>query len=488
MSRCLNLTGSIMDSRRGGAGKILLIVVLAVLTGAAVFFVYRTFLITVKHVSYERTGEVFYNPMMGFAPNADYVEAVGKNTLVYVDVTWRELEPLEGEYDFSGIARDNFLEQWRAEGKHVVFRFMCDEPSNEPHMDIPDWLYEKTGDGTFYDMAYGKGYSPDYANETLIRYHRKAIEALGEAFGQDDFFCYIELGSIGHWGEWHVKYDEGIARIPTEAVLRQYITPYIDAFPQAKLLMRRPFAAVSEYGLGVYNDMTGDADATRSWLSWIADGTVYDEAQETLILPPCPNVWEKAPVGGEFTSGISMEEMLVSEQEHTLSLLAESHMTFIGPKCPIANDEQIAFPRETDAVRRMLGYRYGIAQAQIRADRVADRLWVSMELCNYGVAPMYFDWPVCLYALDGNGFVYARFETDIKLSELAAGETAQTQVQMNAKSLREAEAGSGNGQTTAWEDGIPSLVVGIENPQTGEPAVYLDMDTAMQDMRYVLNP
>ena len=29
----------------------------------------------------------------------------------------------------------------------MVFRFVCDLPGDEPHRDIPDWLYEKTKDG-----------------------------------------------------------------------------------------------------------------------------------------------------------------------------------------------------------------------------------------------------------------------------------------------------------------------------------------------------
>ena len=34
--------------------------------------------------TYEQTGEAFKNPMMGFAPSANYEKAVGNNTLVYV--------------------------------------------------------------------------------------------------------------------------------------------------------------------------------------------------------------------------------------------------------------------------------------------------------------------------------------------------------------------------------------------------------------------
>ena len=33
--------------------------------------------------------------------------------------------------------------------------------------------------------------------------------------------------------------------------------------------MRRPFASAEKYGLGLYNDMTGQPEATQSWLGWI---------------------------------------------------------------------------------------------------------------------------------------------------------------------------------------------------------------------------
>ena len=193
MLRFLNSMGNITVKRMGIVCCVSVLVILI-----AMIAVRR--IIPSKTCTYGDTGEVYNNPMMGFAPNADYVEAVGNNTLVYVDVTWRELEPLEGVYDYEGIEEDNFLEMWRRLGKKVVFRFMCDEPSDVEHMDIPDWLYEKTGDGTFYDTGYGKGYSPNYANETFIEAHARAIENLGRRYGQDSFFCFIELGSVGHWG------------------------------------------------------------------------------------------------------------------------------------------------------------------------------------------------------------------------------------------------------------------------------------------------
>lgn len=465
------------NQKKSKAGKKMAGCLIFIILIVAGILFYQNALIKKYKYTYEKSEEVFKNPLMGYAPNADYIEAVGDNTLVYVEVKWRELEPEQGQYDFSAISEENNLERWREEGKNVVFRFVCDEPSDEEHMDIPDWLYELTGDGTFYDTSYGKGYSPDYNNEIFIDCHKKAIEALGKEYGQDSFFSYIELGSVGHWGEWHVKYDDGIKRIPSEEVCMQYVTPYLDAFPNVKFLMRRPFSAVSEYGMGVYNDMTGHKEDTEEWLSWIQDGGTYEEPERAMKLPACPDIWETAPVGGEFTSSIPMEEMLVTELDRTLSLLEESHMTFIGPMCPIACQEELTYPEETREVLGKIGYRYGVSEAEIRYNSLSKEATVTFTLENRGVAPMYFDWKVCLYQLDEKGEAEQRFETEILLSELAQGESAEAVVKADLTEWMEENDGE-----------LPTFAVGIENPDTGEPAVSLDMQTEKNELRYLLNP
>lgn len=426
----------------------------------------------VKEYFYGRVGGAFRNPMMGLAPRADYVDAVGDNTLIYVDVTWRELEPEEGVYDFAKIAEENHFVMWKSKGKKVVFRFLCDLPGREAHLDIPDWLYEKTGDGTVYDCEYGKGYSPDYTNPLFVEYHKKAIEALGQEYGQDTFICYVQFGSLGHWGEWHVNYGAGIARFPSEEICRQYVEPYITAFPKAKLMMRRPFSFVTKYGMGVFNDMTGEPVDTEEWLDWIYNGGVYDEASEPIVLVPCEDVWLTAPVGGEFTSGRSMEEMLVTEQARTLDLIQRSYMTFIGPKTPMKNGEEKVWPEAVEEILKNVGYRYGVTAAKVEHDSVLGAVNVELQLKNFGVAPMYFAWPVCVYLLDEHGNLTERKVLDVNLTKLAKEQSIDVKVVWEGEKLKKK---------------LPLIAIGIEDPDTGKPEVLLDMDVKAQDKVYILN-
>ena len=90
----------------------------------------------------------------------------------------------------------------------------------------------------------------------------------------------------------------------------KYILPWTEAFPDAMILMRRPFASAEKYGFGLYNDMTGQPEATQSWLGWINNGGEYDQTGEKNVIVPMNDFWKTAPSGGELTSSLSMEEML----------------------------------------------------------------------------------------------------------------------------------------------------------------------------------
>jgi len=148
----------------------------------------------------------------------------------------------EGKFDFEAIEKANQFDRWRKEGKHLVLRFVLDLPGQDRHQDIPDWLYQSIkGAGDWYQTDYGQGFSPDYSQEALIKAHDKAVAAMGQRWGQDGFVSFIELGSVGHWGEWHVNYEKGLKRLPSEDILERYVSPWRTAFPKTQILMRRPF-------------------------------------------------------------------------------------------------------------------------------------------------------------------------------------------------------------------------------------------------------
>lgn len=412
---------------------------------------------------YKESQAAFGNPLMGYAPSAWYNEVSEDISLLYMDITWAELEPEEGVYNWASIDEENQISRWRKEGKHLVLRFVCDIPSDEEHMDIPEWLYEKSGKaGKWYDGEYGKGFAPDYNNPTIISCHEQAVKALGEHFGQDGLISYVELGSLGHWGEWHVNYSEGIQRIPREAVRDKYILPWTEAFPDARILMRRPFASAEKYRFGLYNDMTGQPEATQSWFDWINNGGEYDQTGEKNVIVPMKDFWKTAPSGGEFTSSLSMEEMLDTNQSGTVEMIREAHTTFLGPKIPDEN-----YVDGYKEVLKNMGYRLWISMAKLKNTAKGSRLKLTWE--NSGVAPMYKEWPVYVYIEDESGKLVEKSRISIKISSLLPGEKATTLTALETERLN-----------SLLEKGY-RLSVGIEDPMTELPCVRFAMEALYQE-------
>ena len=412
---------------------------------------------------YKESQAAFGNPLMGYAPSAWYNEVSEDISLLYMDITWAELEPEEGVYNWASIDEENQISRWRKEGKHLVFRFVCDIPGEEAHMDIPEWLYEKSGKaGKWYDGEYGKGFAPDYNNPTIISCHEQAVKALGEHFGQDGLISYVELGSLGHWGEWHVNYSEGIQRIPREAVRDKYILPWTEAFPDAMILMRRPFASAEKYGFGLYNDMTGQPEATQSWFDWINNGGEYDQTGEKNVIVPMKDFWKTAPSGGEFTSSLSMEEMLDTNLSGTVEMIREAHTTFLGPKIPDEN-----YVDGYKEVLKNMGYRLWISMAELKNTAKGSRLKLTWE--NSGVAPMYKEWPVYVYIEDESGKLVEKSRISIKISSLLPGEKEVTLTALETERLN-----------SLLEKGY-RLSVGIEDPMTELPCVRFAMEALYQE-------
>lgn len=402
------------------------------------------------------------NPLFGYAGRADDAGLVADLRLVYIDVTWAEWEPEEGEFAVEALEASNNVMRWKAEGKHAVLRFVCDMPDAAAHRDIPAWLYERTGDGVDYDLSCGKGYAPDYSNPVFVEAHARALEALGRWASQDDFVSYVELGSLGHWGEWHTLYTE-VPSLPDEATCGVYVDQYVEAFPRARLLMRRNYALGVDRGLGVYNDMAGHPDSTLTWLEWQCTGGSYEVPGCSLPYEPVESVWDTAPVGGELTSALSMRELLDDHLDETLELMCASHMTFLGPNMPAGEYADLPGARQVEAT---LGYRLWIERIDATYNPLA-RCWhMAMVWRTDGAAPLYFDWPAALEIRDASGAVVDTVPLDLALSELAGDEVIHVYADIPYDMRME------NGFT---------VHLGITDPLTSAFAVRLSMDVPYDD-------
>jgi hypothetical protein len=371
---------------------------------------------------------------MGLAPWADSEETMDiDSTLVYVELKWSDWEPEEGIYNVDFV-NDNFnLEYYKEDNRQVVFRFICDDPAGEEHIDIPEWLYRKIdGDGTMYSIDYGRGFSPNYSNPVFIEEHAEAIAALGEYFGDDDFFIYVELGSLGHWGEWHVNYEKGITRIPEYAIRQDYIRPYLDAFPNAMFLLRYPLIDAAQNGFGLYNDMTGDYDETLYWLEQMKGG-VWEQTElpEQAV---CIDTWKTHPIGGEFASTYDNHHFMVNAFDLTFESIIESHQSFIGPKI-IIDESDTDYSKSMNKILKSIGYRLYVNKVSVDMN-AKDSLQIICDIGNDGIAPIYcnYDIKLTLSENDGNE-VWASDDIEFDLTAILPNETKSLSCKIDRTNL-----------------------------------------------------
>lgn len=381
--------------------------------------------------------------------------------MVYMGVSWRELEPEKGVYAFDAIESSCQLNRWTSEGKKAVLRIVLDFPGSAEHRDIPDWLFDETeGAGTAYDGVLGKGFSPDYENPVLIAAHQRLLAAMGDRYNGDSRIAMIELGSLGHWGEWHTLQDDKVSiAFPRLETAEIYVKHYLDAFPDMFLLMRRPHAIAKSNDMGLFNDMFGDWDATTTeYLSWIQNG--YQSWLTGEFMPGMPDFWKTAPSGGELANGKDGLIFLNTENiSDTLEQAKQTHLSWLGPNIPISTD--VTYQNNIDRLRNTMGYRFVIrSESHSAVSWYKQVLAGTLVISNLGVAPFYFSWPVEMSLQDelGNRFAATRLSTDIR-TWMPGNSTVD--YEMNLPS--------------GLKKGEYRLVFAILDPDTGKPGIFLPM-------------
>jgi hypothetical protein len=318
----------------------------------------------VKTATYKESSRVISNPLIGLVMDSDTEDSLEPFSLVYLGVSWKDIEPEKGKFDFQSFEGKNRFNYWKQRGVKFILRVFMDYPSNESHMDIPKWLYDEIGGkGTWYHEEDNSGFAPDYANELLLKYHKEMIKALAARYDTDSSVAYIEIGSIGHWGEWHNTYLGTRANFPTADITDLYVKDYLESFKHKLLVMRRPFQIAKDNNLGLFNDSFGDKFQTNDYfLNWIDKG--YEDMNAVQSLPAMKDFWKTAPSGGEFANYPGEQYIETKNLESTIDMLKNSHTSWLGPSHPGYNKLNNEKQQNLDNLLNLMGYRYSIISSE----------------------------------------------------------------------------------------------------------------------------
>jgi Domain of unknown function (DUF4832) len=350
------------------------------------------------------------NPLKGWCPYPNAGPIHQPYSMVFQYVSWRELEPIEGDFRFAEW--EKAWDEKAAKDKHVLFRVYVDYPKKPSG--LPDWLRKAGVKETAY-TDYGGGQSPDYDDPRMIAGMERLIAALGKRYNHHPRVAFIQLGLLGFWGEWHTYPQSKLYASPETE--QRIVDAYRKAFPDKSLMVRyaRGHAGRQDW-IGFHDDMfPEDTDNGKDW-GFLAGLRTTKRTEN----------WKVAVVGGEMVPG-QAERWLGRDFPTTETMLDRAHVSWVGPYCPaLARTKDETFRKRSEQLVRKMGYEFRIAEvAHPAAAKAKQSVRVSLKGTNQGVAPFYYPWPVEWALLDSAGKVVAKQKTTWDIRKWLPGDIAE---------------------------------------------------------------
>jgi len=218
-----------------------------------------------QEITPARSDDVLINPGMGIYEggtlNPDDMPSEAWFSRVisigYFRDDWAELEPDgEGQYRFDeyfGPIFDLWVNKW---GKRVAFRFMSSNMHSRRTYVTPKWVFDAgvpsvTHKGLYVD----KQVDPVFWDERYLAIQERFIADLGKYLDGRPGLEFIDIGSIGEWGEMHLSRwtseelaETGYTDEKYIAAYRRIIDAFARAFPHTRVFLNvGDFDAINDY-------------------------------------------------------------------------------------------------------------------------------------------------------------------------------------------------------------------------------------------------
>ena len=366
----------------------------------------------------KESDQLLVNPGMGFTTfysfNGDSINSNHPEcSIAYFRFYWDDLEPEDGKPAFAML--DSLLALARERGQKLALRVMCqnghemaDKRDND-HREVPGWYREIAAGFLYPDSVH---WQPDYNDPLFLEKHGRLIRALGGRYDGHPDLDHVDIGSVGHWGEWHST----VGPLPSEATWRALIDIYLTSFSQTPLVMNidgdEALARAVAGGAGWRADCLGDMRSTAADRNWDHMSVAYPQAIEKHRLG---GVWRNAPVVFETCWNMGHWQRQGWDENWILSKALEWHISVLNNKSFGIPDQYWPVVRE---LQLKMGYRLVLARlTHQRKAAAGETVALEMDWINRGVAPCYIRHPLAfeLVSASGSGSVQ-RVLTDVDIT------------------------------------------------------------------------
>lgn len=448
-----------------------------------------------ESVTLSDTGESLRNPGMGWVLHfydneiqnygsklepSDTVDEFPCLSVIYLRIAWSFLEPEEGKYNWSVL--DTPAQRWISKGKKIALRITCSETPIP--WATPKWVYEAGAKGNFFIPAEGikengSHWEPEFDDPIFLEKLDKFLAELAKRYDGNPEVAFIDIGSLGVWGEGHVWHSTK-KHISPESI-KKHIDLHIKHFKNTIIALNddivtngQKFDVLPEEKKEILNY------AIEKGLTLRDDSILVQGGENAYFSAKLAEYfWRNKPVILESEHyGPSKNQGRWGDGSKYLQAVEDYHASYVSihwwPREFLTDNKDLI-----DKINFRLGYR--ILPTEVKWQKtvkISDKKWdISYRWVNKGVAPCYQDvYPIITWK-DENGGIVAVFTDDVfNLRNLPIRKQDEPQ---------EVESKTSFFIPFLLKEGTYTVLISA-GTITGTPEIQLPLTNSDQEKRYVI--
>lgn len=376
----------------------------------------------------ERGGSPIGNPLQGLVPYSDPTPNRFPHSLEFDYIGLANLVVGEGEYDWQPVEKK--LAGIAGRGNQAVLRIYMEYPGQQDG--IPKYLsdrglkiHEYMNENTA-PFPPQKIWTPDYEDPDLRRMLRDFIAAFGQRYDGDPRLAYLTAGLLGTWGEWHTfpKTDLWASQQTQGEVLDAYekhfrVTPVLLRYPAGKGHYAQVENASRPFGYHDDSLCWATLETGRSEDDWFFVPALKAAGKAA------ENKWRTQPIGGEIRpevwGRIFDDSVDIPQAQSFAECAAALHLTWTMDTGMFR--EPASEARLKNALREVakLGYEFYVPECEFPQRISENRMPVTVQVINQGIAPMYHTWPLEFAAVNADGIQVKQWPQKSNLTRILPG-------------------------------------------------------------------
>jgi hypothetical protein len=334
---------------------------------------------------------------------------------IYLRLAWSYLEPGENQFDWHYI--DEVVKKYVPRGYKISFRISCSETGTYPgtvgqelngvQYATPAWVQKCGAKGTVFDNGSFKSWIPKWGDPVYLEKLDQFHKAFAARYDGQPWVSYIDIGSIGDWGEGHTTATTNVT--PTMSEVKANMDIYLKNYKKSQIAVcysylfafgTRPekedqylFQYATSKGITIRSDSILVTWHVKQYFStW---GVGYPQGYDPLYLKK-PIILEAGHYGYVKKSGYWLgkngetiiPELKVSGADILRGAIKTMHATYIGYHGFAEEwlDENPDLARE---LANLCGYWYFPVKVSLPEEFSKGGNIITIVWQNRGVAPSY---------------------------------------------------------------------------------------------------